>query len=251
MAVGKQMVVSQGGKCIVACSGNLIRLWVMQLNQWHLSILRGHHGTVRSLAMSRHRAATVIVSGSDDKTVRAWTKNHILWKSTVLNGHTRPVTAVSISEDGTCIVSGSDDMTVRVWTKAQSQWKSTVLNGHISRVREVSISKDGTRIVSKGNTEVRVWNLHNEKWKPSVLPGQHSTCTITWSPIVAMKAIQKSFNSNNIPLGRSIINLYRIQLALPSSEQHSNPHASSYLCSRTMCYVLNWPTALLLVNLKK
>ena len=86
----------------------------------------------------------------------------------IFRGHTRRVSSVSFSPDGSLIVSGSSDYTVRVWDASSGEcvvlgslWGgSGPLEGHTSGVNSVSFSPDGSLIVSgAGDNTVRVWDL--------------------------------------------------------------------------------------------
>jgi WD40 repeat protein len=66
----------------------------------------------RAVAMSAD--GRVALSGSDDKTVRAWDLAGGSCLRT-LTGHTDRVSSVALSADATVAVTGSDDQTVRVW----------------------------------------------------------------------------------------------------------------------------------------
>ena len=55
----------------------------------------------------------LIISGSDDNTVRIWDINSL--KETLQFGHEGWVNSFAFSLDGTQVVSGSDDKTVRLW----------------------------------------------------------------------------------------------------------------------------------------
>jgi len=77
-----------------------------------VAILSGHTGGVGSLAFSSD--GTLLVSGSDDKTIKLWD----IQTGGVINtfhGHNNCVLSVSISVDCTTIASGSDDKMICLW----------------------------------------------------------------------------------------------------------------------------------------
>ena len=69
------------------------------------------------MAIGRAGDRDVIVSGSDDRTVRVWDAVTGTRLGAPLAGHDGAVSAVAIGRAGDrdVIVSGSDDKTVRVW----------------------------------------------------------------------------------------------------------------------------------------
>ncbi|KAG2065509.1 WD40 repeat-like protein, partial [Suillus decipiens] len=64
-----------------------------------------------------------------------------------LLGHTRPVTSVSFSPDGTRIATGSWDGTVRLWNVAMGK-PVCEIGEPTDGVHSVSFSPDGTRVAS-------------------------------------------------------------------------------------------------------
>ena len=126
-------------------------------------VLQGHHGVVSSVSFSVD--GKLIVSGSEDRTLRVW--NAVSGKRVLepLEGHTDWVTSVSFSGDGKLIVSGSDDKTVRVWNAVSGECLH-ILRGHTNYVTSVSFSGDGNLIVSGSRDRtVRVWNLLAYQWR--------------------------------------------------------------------------------------
>ena len=59
----------------------------------------------------------IVVSGSDDKTIKTWDITSGSCLST-LEGHSAVVRSVCFSSDGKQLTSGSDDKTVRNWDLA-------------------------------------------------------------------------------------------------------------------------------------
>lgn len=77
-----------------------------------MRILRGHEGTITSVAVSSDRQ--ILASGSKDKTIRVWD----LYTGELLQtliGHGASVSSITMSSDGQILASGSEDKTVRVW----------------------------------------------------------------------------------------------------------------------------------------
>jgi WD40 repeat protein len=63
---------------------------------------------------------TLLVSGSDDKTIKLWSLPEGKLLNT-LEGHSDWVRSVTISPDGTLLASGSYDKTVRLWTLPEGE----------------------------------------------------------------------------------------------------------------------------------
>ncbi len=152
------------------------------------SILRGHTGAVRSIAVNND--GRLLASGSDDGTVRLWDCGNALEKA-VFRGHTAEVTGVAISSDGSLIASASRDKTVRIWDAEtltevgvlRASWRSEKSVGGgaylntltlaqytipedvnaLSTVRHggftsVAMTPDGRRIVCGSEDDIRIWH---------------------------------------------------------------------------------------------
>ena len=116
---------------------------------------QGHTGSVTSVAFSPD--GTYIVSGSNDKTIRVWSKQGQV--GSPFQGHTHSVNSVAFSPDGGHIVSGSKDKTIRIWDAQSGFQVCNSLQGHTNSVNSVAFSSDGLKIVSgSDDMTVRVWN---------------------------------------------------------------------------------------------
>jgi len=159
--------VAFGGDNILA-SGSAdatIRLWDINSGQC-LKILSGHGDLspegdrftdrVRSVAFSPD--TKMIVSGSDDRTVRVWEISTGKCLQ-ILQGHTNSVFSVVFNADGNTVASGSTDQTVRLWDVRMGRCFKT-LKGYSNSVFSVAFNHQGNFIAS-GSTDqnVRLWDV--------------------------------------------------------------------------------------------
>ena len=116
--------------------------------------------------------------------------------SFILDGHTQPVTSVTLSPDGKHIVSGSGDQTIRVWDAETGEVVSQLFKGHTSFVTSIAFSPDGKRIVSGSDNQtigsgMRRWAksfLSRSKGTPALSPPSHSHLTgSTSSPALLIR----------------------------------------------------------------
>jgi WD40 repeat protein len=105
-----------------------------------------------------------------DKTIRIWDARTGEEVMKPLEGHTRRITSVGFSPDGTHIVSGSWDNTIRIWDARTGEEVMKPLKGHTDDVTSVGFSPDGTHIVSGSGTirsEYGMRGLARRSWSLS------------------------------------------------------------------------------------
>ena len=136
--------------------------WAHRLGAPHLS-LTGHNRGVRSVAIGRTGGREIIVSASDDWTVRVWDALSGEALGVLLAGHVGAITAVAAGVIGTrgIFASASRDETVGVWDTSSLEAVCPRLVGHSGAVNAVAIgTADGRAIVASGGDDrtVRVWD---------------------------------------------------------------------------------------------
>ena len=115
--------------------------------------LRGHEGTVLSLAFSRD--ANNVVTGCEDGKLRVFSVGD--WKlRQTLTGHHGPVHRAEFSPNGKWIVSAGEDRTVRIWSAEDGALLQT-LEESKEPVLDVAFSPDSRFIAASTEKEVYTW----------------------------------------------------------------------------------------------
>ena len=141
-------------------------------------LLSGHSDRVRSVAFSSD--SSVLVSGSDDQTVRIWDVNTGAL-TTSLYGHTSRVWSVAVSPDDKVIASGSEDNTIRLWRVQSGRCFRIIANEQ--RIWSVAFSPDSQLLVSASDAhEVCLWDLKNGKQHSSLDGHTGRVWSVAFSP---------------------------------------------------------------------
>ncbi|KAJ7151871.1 hypothetical protein C8R43DRAFT_1190519 [Mycena crocata] len=137
------------------CRDGMILLWNQEESEWLHESLTGHTGPVYCV-QSGGTSGNLLLSGSEDTTVRLWEVNSKELLKTYI-GHTDAVTAVSFSPDMLEFASGSSDASIRLWNREQGE--CCVLHGHKEGVLAVSFSPNGHLLASSGRGgEICLWD---------------------------------------------------------------------------------------------
>jgi WD40 repeat protein len=137
-----------------------VKLWDVTSGREIQTLL--HDGSVLDVAFSRDGR---LASASGDQSVKLWDPSTGRTLRT-LTGHTKTVTSVAFSADGTALVSGSADKTLKLWDTRSGRLLRT-FNGHTDAVRAVAFSPDGALLASGSGDSgfpetrdytVRIWN---------------------------------------------------------------------------------------------
>ncbi|KAF8838249.1 WD40 repeat-like protein [Paxillus ammoniavirescens] len=179
-------------------------------------VLLGHTNLIRSVAFLPDGKR--VISGSNDKTIRAWwiedgdevrmamkkeglvytvaasnngqltasgsTSTITIWNVTTdekvveLEGHSDWVRSLAFSPDSTRVASGSYDGTVIVWSTTTGERLAGLKHTHW--VRSAQFAPDGDRIASCDRHEVQIWHSHTSK---VVIPAiEVDAWSLAWTP---------------------------------------------------------------------
>ena len=128
-----------------------------------VATLSGHTAQVRSLVFLSD--GTLLVSGSDDKTVKFWDVQTGGVVET-LHGHTGWVYSISVSADRTMIASASRDKTIRLWN-IQTKGCLHIIEQQ-QKVFHVRFSPtDSQHLISVSGDKVWRWNINGHQIGPT------------------------------------------------------------------------------------
>ncbi|KAL9548054.1 hypothetical protein MBANPS3_005867 [Mucor bainieri] len=117
---------------------------------------RGHTGIVNSCQVAR-RGAELVVSGSDDCTVKIWDSRTKEAVNTFENDY--QVTSVCFSDAGDMIYSAGLDNDIKVWDVRKNQLAYT-MKGHMDTVSGMALSPDGNNLLTNSmDNTVRIWDI--------------------------------------------------------------------------------------------
>ncbi len=151
-----------------------------------------HSDRIRCLAISSD--GKVLVSGSDDKTLKTWSfPDGKLLKT--LKGHTHEVASLAISPDSKNLASGSYDKSIKIWSLPKGKLLRT-LKGHSGHVDVLAISNDGKLLVSGGDDKtIKFWSLPEGKLLNTITDNPGPLTCLAISPDGKLLA---SVSNNNV-----------------------------------------------------
>lgn len=123
-----------------------------------LRTFQGHKDSIHATEFLETEPS-IVLSGSDDCTMKTWDMRSALLASEFL-GHSDRIRTVSQNSQGKYIISGSYDHVIKVWDPRKGS-ESVLSMEHGSPVQSVLSLPGGSLIASAGDNEIKVWDILN------------------------------------------------------------------------------------------
>lgn len=164
---------------IVASGSGQGSISVWNLNNNSKQTWKEHTEAVNSIAITPN--AQILISGSDDKTIKIW---NLISGEVVrtLTEHNDAISSIAISPDGETFASGSWDKTARIWDLKTGELKQTLI-GHANLIAALTFTPDGQNLItaSKDKT-IKIWDAKTGQLKNTLSGHKISVLSIAISP---------------------------------------------------------------------
>jgi WD40 repeat protein len=162
----RTLAFAASGKLASGSDDASIRVWDPATGKEIGAPLTGHSGAVNSVAFLSLGIAELpelLVSGSNDQTVRLWNEGK---PAGIFRGHANAVSAVAVSPKWGFFASASWDSTIKFWASSSTDERFT-LTGPTEPIRALAISRNGLTLAAASNDgTVRLWRAASEKSLP-------------------------------------------------------------------------------------
>ena len=156
------------GSTSAPCFQHGVRLYLTGTGQPIGVPLEGHTDVISAMAFSPD--GRILVTGSQDRTLRIWDGTSGTSTGTVLRSHTGGITALEFSPDGRRLVSAALDRTIRLWDTSTWLPASQPLRGHADSAYSLAYQPDGKYFFSAGGDRLLVqWETATFKQQPPIL----------------------------------------------------------------------------------
>jgi WD40 repeat protein/energy-coupling factor transporter ATP-binding protein EcfA2 len=139
------------------------------------TILSGHTAPVTSLAFIGDR---MIVSGSDDKSLKKWSVDARPSATRSLGEtHSPNISSLAFSSNGVWLAAGRYDGSTTVWDLNQQQSEGIRVEPPVSgeqTVTPVAFSREQVLAVATGKSDVTLWSIGTVNQKLRILSGKHT-----------------------------------------------------------------------------
>lgn len=146
---------ADGERVLSAGADKSVRAWDAETGA-PVKAMKEHSGVVNAVCAAR-RGPPLLVSGSDDGSVKVWDLRSR--RSVATFAERLPVTAVAFSEEGDAVFAAGLGNEIHSWDLRAGALALT-LAGHSDTVTGLALSADGTQLLSNGmDCALRVWDV--------------------------------------------------------------------------------------------
>jgi WD40 repeat protein len=146
-----------------------------------LHTLRGHTGTVKSLAFSPDSKFLVSGGGQNEGIIYFWNLRNGKKVGTINRAHQASVNAVLITPNGQTLISCGSDYKINLWNLKSLQF-SRSFGEHSSQLLSLVASSDSKVLVSGGLDGIRLWDLRQQRPLTTLVRFDNAIYTLAISP---------------------------------------------------------------------
>ncbi|XP_070570769.1 NACHT domain- and WD repeat-containing protein 1-like isoform X2 [Ptychodera flava] len=156
------VALSQNDECLYTVTDkNQLKIWEILHNKCKVSVPTSHQGNVTQLCVSND--GRFAVTAGQDHVVKVWdtTTGEIRGN---FEGHSKPISCLTIAPDNSTIISGSEDSSVKIW-KVDATDKNLVasIQAHSKQVSVVKLIRGGTLLLSGSKDQtLKLWDVQTQ-----------------------------------------------------------------------------------------
>jgi serine/threonine protein kinase/WD40 repeat protein len=161
-----------GASFAVALTGGRLEVFDTSDGRERFTVATGHD-LVLAAAFSPDNSRLLTGGGYSDTAIRFWDAHNGKAEDT-LEGHSRGVTDLLFTPDGTQLISSSADQTVRLWNWPARN-PAGVLRGHLYEIDGMALAPDGRTLASRcKDGSIYLWDLTKSLLHPGyeAIPGR-------------------------------------------------------------------------------
>ena len=126
--------------------------------------INGHNGTIRSICFDPSSDLTLLTAGDVDKNIKMWDTENGSSKGELI-GHSKDVTTIKWSNDGSYFGSGSADKTIKLWDIKSLKEICTIPTLGYGPINDISLLNTGEMlIVAAGHVDgnITIWDAQRK-----------------------------------------------------------------------------------------